>query len=70
MSSFQGKIIKFNRGFETRAVQFVVINGQESLLVTSKQGDVYIPLDAVEEALCDTWVYDTGHKSDRKKKKS
>ena len=55
---------KFSRGSivktATGAVQFVRNNHSKKdfILVTSRQGDLYIPVSAIEKALEDQWVVD------------
>lgn len=57
MSKFYlGEIVKFN----TEAVQYVKNKDQNKgfLLVTSRAGDIYIPIDTVYKALEDTWRFE------------
>lgn len=53
---YRGKIVKINEG----ALQFIKNReaGKSFILLTSRNGDVYLPLSAIETCLEDVWNCD------------
>lgn len=61
---YRGKIVKITAG----AIQFVRNNEKrrDFILLTGRNGDIYIPLSAVERALEDQWIADQELRNERR----
>ncbi len=65
-----GRIIQINKNY---AIQFVAMNNKEDeefINVTGRGVDINIPLDAISEALEDSWERDSALRSERYKEVS